>query len=97
MAFFGKKNDVRERRYYYLRSGYIHCTVRTETDYAVKLSADEEERIKKEITDSPASKFYKLRDFWNFLTLTKGEKPINFTSYMNKVCDEKRKLGGDRA
>lgn len=97
MAFFRKKDDVRERRYYYLRSGYIHCTVRTETDYAVKLSADEEERIKGEITSAPYAKFSRLRDFWNFLTLTKGEKPINFTSYMNKVCEEKRKLGEEKA
>lgn len=85
-----------ETEYYYLRSGFIHLKQRVTIDKAVKLTADEEERLKKEITENPATKLDKLRDFWNFVTKTKGEKPIDFITWLDKHCESVRKQKGGK-
>ena len=85
-----------ETEYYDLRSGFLHLKKKVTIDKAVKLTADEEERLKKEITASPAMKLEKLKDFWNFVTKTKGEKPIDFTAWLDRHCGDVRRQKGGR-
>lgn len=82
--------------YYYFRSGFLHETRKVRTDSAVRLSADEDRRLREAVAASPGRKAEILRDFWVFMTETKGDKPFDFASYMDRVCEEKRKSGGGR-
>lgn len=85
-----------ENKYYYLRSNILHCVERVTVDKAVRLSDSEAERLKAEITESPSCKYERLRDFWAFLTKTKGEKPFDFTEWFDRHCREKRRQARER-
>lgn len=66
--------EIAIKPYYYLRNGLLH--VRFNVDRCIKLSLDEEKRIKDELEMCPQNKQEILGRNWNFLTLTSERKII---------------------
>ena len=61
--------------YYYLRNGLLH--VRFTVDKCVKLSTDEEARIKAQLEGKPEQKQNILGKEWNLLTQFAGKAILN--------------------
>ncbi len=67
--------EVAIKPYYYLRNGLLH--VRFTVDKCVKLSTDEEARIKAQLEGKPEQKQNILGKEWNLLTQFAGKAILN--------------------
>ena len=67
--------EVAIKPYYYLRNGLLH--VRFTVDRCVKLSPDEEVRIKAQLEGKPEQKQNILGKEWNLLTQFAGKAILN--------------------
>lgn len=67
--------EVAIKPYYYLRNGLLH--VRFTVDKCVKLSTDEEARIKAQLEGKPEQKQNILGKEWNLLTQFAGRTILN--------------------
>ena len=67
--------EIAIKPYYYLRNGLLH--VRFTVDRCVKLSPDEETRIKAQLEGKPEQKQNILDKEWNFLTQFVGKAILN--------------------
>lgn len=67
--------EVAIKPYYYLRNGLLH--VRFTVDKCVKLSTDEEARIKAQLEGKPEQKQDILGKEWNLLTQFAGKAILN--------------------
>lgn len=67
--------EVAIKPYYYLRNGLLH--VRFTVDKCVKLSTDEEARIKAQLEGKPEQKQNILGKEWNLLTQFVGKAILN--------------------
>lgn len=78
--------------YHYFRNGTIH--VRYTVDRCMRLTPGEVERLKADITASPAEKQRILSDMWNFLSVTVGREVIHDgIAELEKQIKEYRKNG----
>ena len=67
--------EVVIKPYYYLRNGLLH--VRFTVDRCIKLSSDEEARIKAQLEGKPEQKQNILGKEWNLLTQFVGKAILN--------------------
>lgn len=77
------------REYYYMRSGVLHR--KYTVDEAVKLSADEEKRVKSEVAERPYDKQGVYERHWSLYAKVMGRKTFAFKEWFDGECEKKRR------
>lgn len=79
--------------YWYVRSGILHH--KYTVDEAIKLSADEDRRLREEMFANPSDKQGVAEKHWSLYTDTMGRKPFLFTEWFDRECEKKRRNAKD--